>query len=272
MKLTVVLGASGEASFDITLDDNAFVRKWTKELQWCLDNCAFVQHEAFAGFLPLNKRVQLLKNSIVTINQYVKNFIELRDDIINQDQNYFNYLHSQFERLSGKFDSPTRLMLVANAELKSAIRNLNYMIHMVEDAASINKFLHVSFDKDSIRRHPLDIDDYQHAEFVLPAGSLCVHYIELGKDFHDLYQDNLPLNYPAFENLHYYSGEAILHLEDYDYFSEVGFQKWFEKNNIDPYDKTLGHGQLCLGRTVDVEDARAKLIKHQFINNIVINE
>ena len=57
MKLTVVLGASSEASFDILLNDNDFVRKWTKELQWCLDNCAINHFEAFASFLTLEESV-----------------------------------------------------------------------------------------------------------------------------------------------------------------------------------------------------------------------
>ena len=72
MKLTVVLGASGEASFDITLNDNPFVHKWVEELRWCLDNCAFNQQEAFSGLLTLNEARQILNNACVTINKYLK--------------------------------------------------------------------------------------------------------------------------------------------------------------------------------------------------------
>ena len=47
MKLTVVLGASSEASFDIKLNDNSLVRKWTDELRWCLAHRPLDQIEAF---------------------------------------------------------------------------------------------------------------------------------------------------------------------------------------------------------------------------------
>ena len=36
MRLTVALGASREASFDILLDDNAFIPKWVDEIRWSL--------------------------------------------------------------------------------------------------------------------------------------------------------------------------------------------------------------------------------------------
>jgi len=53
MKLTVLLGSSGEESFDINLYDNSFARKWAKEFQWCLENCEINQDEAFSGLLSL---------------------------------------------------------------------------------------------------------------------------------------------------------------------------------------------------------------------------
>ena len=71
MKLTVVLGAAGEASFDIELNDNPFVCKWIKELQWCLDNCSINQQEAFAGLLTLHESEQILNNACITINKYI---------------------------------------------------------------------------------------------------------------------------------------------------------------------------------------------------------
>ena len=63
MKLTVVLGASSEASFDILLNDNSFVRKWAKELEWCLQHCDINQHEAFFSLLPLSDAADALTQS-----------------------------------------------------------------------------------------------------------------------------------------------------------------------------------------------------------------
>ena len=120
MRLTVVLGASGEASFDIKLNNNNFVHKWIEELRWCLDNCEFNQQEAFSGLLTLINARQILNNACVTINKYIKGFIDIKPE--EDSQEYFNYLHSKFEQLSGKFGKPTRLFTIANPELKSAIK------------------------------------------------------------------------------------------------------------------------------------------------------
>ena len=73
MKLTVVLGANNEASFDITIYDNSFTRKWVEELSWCLGNCSFNQDEAFSAMMSLNDACNVLTNSCKTINKYLKN-------------------------------------------------------------------------------------------------------------------------------------------------------------------------------------------------------
>lgn len=275
MQLSVVLGSSTpEESFSINLYDNPFVQKWIKELRWCLDNCEFNQQEIFSRFLSAEDRATLLTNSIVTINNYVKNFIELRHNILKQDQEYFNYLHLKFEQLVGQFDKPTRLWTIANNELKDAIRTLNYMIHCIEGNHKNQRYpsVHISFNKNQIRRQPLLPEDYQYFKLQADPGELTIHYIEIGKDFQDLYEDDLELDYAGFKNLHYYSGETTLWLKSWNYFEDPGFLKWFEKNNIDPYDKTLGHGQIPLGIVDDVEGVKNKLIKHPCINKIIIHE
>jgi hypothetical protein len=267
MRLTVVLGASGEASFDIKLNDNNFVHKWIEELRWCLDNCEFNQQEAFSGLLTLSNAEQILNNACVTINKYMKGFIEIETD---HSQEYFNYLHSKFEQLSGKFGKPTRLFSIANKELKTAIRNLNFYIHRLEDnKILVNKF-YISFNKDQYRRHPLAESDYQYFEFEYSPGTLYLHYAELGKEFIDLYQDNLSIDYPGFANLHYYSGEAILSFESYNCFADTNYLTWLKDNDIDPYNKRLGHGKIPLG-TVDLVNWQL-IQNHQYIKEIIINE
>jgi hypothetical protein len=122
MKLTVVLGASEEVAFDIHLHDTAFVQKWVKELRWCLDNCSFNQSEAFLGLITLEESVTRLEHACKVINQYLPGFIEIREDMQHQPQEYFNYLHMRFENLSGGFGTPTRLFLAAPDELRAEIR------------------------------------------------------------------------------------------------------------------------------------------------------
>jgi hypothetical protein len=272
MRLTVVLGTHSEASFTISLNNNQFVQKWIQELRWCLTNCDFEQQEAFSGLLTLEESAQVLKKSCETINQYLRNFIDLRENLLDQDQEYFNYLHLKFEQLSGNFEKPTRLFTVANQELKTAIRNLNFFIHRIEKKKNNVPMLYISFNKDQYRRQPLSDEDYDQFEFTMPAGTLFVHYVELGKEFVDLYQDNLSLNYKNFHNLHYYSGEASVCFNEYNCFEDDGYISWLKRHNIDPYNKKLGHGKLVLGKVDNPSDAYAKMQRYQYIKDIIIEE
>jgi hypothetical protein len=272
MKLTVVLGASQEASFEITLNDNSFTAKWVEELRWCLSNCDFNQQEAFSTLYTLDESTDILYRACTIINRYLKNFIELRTELASQPQEYFNYLHSKFEQLSGEFDKPTRLFKLANQELKDAIRQLNFFLHRVETKESPMPTLYVSFNKDQYRRRPFAEDDYQQFQFTFPKGTLYLHYVELGKEYIDLYQDNLPIDYVGFKNLHYYSGEAFVSWDNYDAFADQNYLKWLQDNGIDPYNKLLGHGKIPLGAVDDLVDAENKIKQYRHIHSITIKE
>lgn len=272
MKLTVVLGASQEASFDITLNDNSFTRKWVEELRWCLSNCEFDQQEAFSTLYSLEESAKILHDSCVTINKYLKNFIDIKVDALNEPQEYFNYLHSKFEILSGEFSKPTRLFTIANQELKNAIRQLNCFVHRVEGKHLENTTLYISFNKDQYRRSAFDIIDYEYFQFSFPKGTLYLHYAELGKEFIDLYEDNLPMNYAGLKNLHYYSGEASIEFSEYDAFADVGYLNWLHNQGVDPYNKLLGHGKIPLGTVDDLDDAEGKIKQHRHIHSIIIKE
>lgn len=272
MKLTVTLGASHEASFDILLYNNPFVNKWVNELQWCLSNCQFNQDEAFSGFITLEEASIRLKNACSTINRYLKNFIEEVEDPISQPQSYFNYLHLKFETLSGGFDTPTRLFTVANNELKTAIRNLNFYVHRIEKKYTKIPNFYISFDKDNYRRKPLMPEDYEYFEFEFPAGTLFLHYAELGKEFIDIFEDNLPIDYAKLKNLHYYSGEASLTFVEYNAFSDINYKEFLKNNGIDPNDKKLGHGKIPLGYVVDLEKTLSLMNSYKHIKEIHIKD
>jgi hypothetical protein len=272
MKLTVVLGTSSEASFDIMLVDNSFTRKWVNELSWCVDNCEFNQIEAFASNMTLQDSGKSLLEACVTINRYFKNFIEIREHMLDQPQEYFNYLHSRFELLSGKFGKPTKLFAVANPELKNAIRNLNFFLHRIETHNHPVAGLYISFNKDQYRRHAFEKDDYDFFEFKFPAGTLFLHYVELGKEFIDLYEDNLTLDYAGFQNLHFYSGEASLTMKPYDAFEDSGYKQWLLDHGIDVYNKHLGHGRIPLGHIDNLHEVEEKLTKFRYLKKIYIKD
>lgn len=272
MHLTVVLGTQETECFDIILNQNPFVEKWVDELKWCLEHCEFQQQEAFAATFTPNEVEQILKNACVTINKYLKNFIEIRESVFTESQEYLNYLHLKFEQLSGGFDNPTRLFAIANLELKTAIRNLNFYVHRVEEIRrkqSLHGF-YVSFNKDQYRRKHFDADDYQHFEFSSPPGTLFLHYVELGKEFIDLFEDKLPISYVNAKNLHYYSGEAFLRFSEYDVFETTGYKEWISNNGFDPYDKTLGHGKIPLGHIENVEEVKRLVNENRQLKQILI--
>lgn len=270
MKLTVVLGASSEASFDIDLFDTPFVKKWLKELRWCLTNCEFNQQEAFAGFLTPDESAQRLFSACVVINRYMKNFIEIKPDLLSQSQEYFNYLHEQFERLSGEFGKPTRLFTLANDELKNAIRDLNFYIHSTEKKFTTKNF-YISFNKDRYKRIPFQQEDYDDFVFNIEPGTLILHYVELGKNYFNIFKDKLQLDYPALKTLHFYSGEATLSFQDFS-IDHNNFKSWMINHNIDPTNKFLGHGQIRLGEVKNKTEVLKKLENNKFIKNIIITD
>ena len=272
MKLTVVLGASQEASFNITLNDNAFVRKWTEELRWCNDHCAVDQQESFINQLSLDESAEILTQSCNTINTTLKNFIEVRSDIKNQTQEYFNYLHSKFEQLTGTWGTQTRLMSIATPKFKAAVRNLNLFVHRVESKQELPLGFAIKFDKEQFRRQKLIDDEYDFFEFKLPAGTIVCHYAEVGKEFIDLYEDKLPINYVGFTNAHHYTGEASISFVEYDAFADTDYLKWLVDQGINPYDKRLGHGKIPLGIVDNLADAENKIMQYQHIHSILIKE
>ena len=272
MKLEVILGTSQEASFSITLNNNSFTRKWVEELKWCITNSAFNQLETFCQQLTLHESCELLVKSCETINKYLGNYIEVRSDIVNQPQEYFNYLHGKFEEMSGSWGERTRLFQLAPQDLKDSIRNLNLFVQRVEGKQETAAGFDIKFDKDHFRRQPFAQEDYEHFEFNLPKGTLYLHYAEIGKEFIDLYEDNLPIDYTAFTNQHHYSGEASFLFYDYDMFEDANYLKWLQDNGIDPYNKLLGHGRLPIGHVDDLEDAKRKIETYKHIYTIVIED
>jgi len=267
MKLVVTLGTSSEVSFDIQLYNTKFVSKYVSELLWCLRNCEFNQHEAFATLYSIDYSKECLRNACLTINKYLKNFINIQNV---SSQEYYNYLHIKFEQLSGEFGKPTRLFNIANKELKQAIRDLNFFVHRVEAAKESYPALYISFNKDQYRRHPLSIEDYDEFEFKFPAGTLFLHYVELGKEYIDLYEDNLPINYNGAKNLHYYSGESMLTFNEFDCFSDDNYVDWLEHNNIDRFNKTLGHGKIPLGYVENRDSVAELLNQHRFLKSVEV--
>lgn len=269
MQLTIVLGASSEASFDIELYSTPFVEKWISELKWCVENCGIDQTETFSNFEDPTYLQDKIGKSVEIINSYLKGFIDVSSEYSRE---YLNYLHTRFEKISGGFGEPTRLFLLAPPKLKDAIHNLNASIHKLEQKYDGVDLWNISFNKNLYRRHKLEDSDYNNFVFDAPPGTFFLHYAELGKDYKDLYKDNLPINYQGLKNLHYYGGETALAFSSYNLFNDDKFIKWLESNNIDPYNKRLGHGKIPLGKIKNCEEVRNKLSQYRHIKDITLKD
>jgi hypothetical protein len=178
-----------------------------------------------------------------------------------------NFLNTWSLTLSAAYPA---LFAIANNELKQAIRNLNFFVHRAEINKDPYPALYISFNKNQYRRKPLEPANYTEFDFKFNAGTLFLHYVELGKDFNDLYKDNLPIDYAGTKNLHYYSGESWLTFDDFDAFSDPGYVTWLANNNIDQHDKKLGHGKIPLGYIKEHTVAQL-LNQYRYINHIKIN-
>ena len=194
-----------------------------------------------------------LLKAIERINSFVKfNFINLPKQINWDDGNFYNELHVCFERLSGEFDNPTKLFKIAPEHVKESIRDLNYCVHTLEhDNINNNKTeLKIQWTKtrEQTKRTKFEEHEYDNFQFTKKKNEVYLAYNELGKNYVDLWKDNLPKNYSNLKNNHYVGKDIMISLEDADTIFENEFIEWMNANNIDPYDKTLGIGLAPIGK------------------------
>lgn len=256
----------------VDLYPNDFVSRWARLFEQTVASCALDQVESFSCNLTEAQARERLMASIKAINQFFKReFIDIPNQINWEDQEWYNYLHSKFEHLSGTFDQPTRLFAIAPDPIKEAIRALNLYVHRLEIRPYRRIPWYISFDKNCYVRLPLESADYEHFQNHIESGQVFIHYAELGKTTIDLYDDNLPKDYPGLKNLHYYSAEISLHLgsEPIELFTD-GFQKWAKYHSIDITDPKQGIGIIPIGEVRNVDKARQIVYNGNSITNLRI--
>ena len=197
-------------------------------------------------------RNDLLK-AIEQINSFLKfNFINLPKQINWNDENLYNELHVYFERLSGEFDNPTKLFKIAPSHIKESIRDLNYCVHALEhnNIDTDEKQLKIQWTKtrEQTKRIKLEENEYDHFQFAKKKNEVYLAYNELGKNYVDLWKDNLSKDYSNLKNNHYIGKDIIISLKDEDTIFEKEFIAWMNSNNIDPYNKKLGIGLAPIGK------------------------
>lgn len=261
-------------SIEIELYQNDFVTRWLNLFEQTITSSEVNQLEAFAENISDDEARSRLEQAVKTINQWFGKPIIAWPDTVNwSDQEWFNTLHIHFERLSGTWDQPTKLFVLAPPEIKACIRDLNFYIHHLETrAVDSKKWLYVSFNKDTYSRKSFEEDDYQLFTHVIQSGEAYIHYAELGKNYIDLYKDNLPVDYQGLKNLHYYSAEIGINLSEASWrLYPEGFDRWAKDKCIDLSDKRLGLGSIAIGRVKNVNDAYTAFNTSSKIINIRID-
>ena len=260
-------------AFRIDLYDNPVSVKWKKLIESIfIGDGEDIDHiRTFFPFRNTADKRKILLDAIKSINSFLKkDFIVLPDDIDWNDQKIFNTLHIAFEKLSGAFDNPTKLMKVAPMHIKEKIRDLNFCVHHLEHDERQQGIttLNIQWTKkrETSERVKLEDREYEHIQFKQNKNEAYLAYNELGKNYIDLWKDDLPITYEASKNNHYVGPDIIISLENKQNIFDDGFIDWCKNNNVDPYDKTLGIGLMPIGKVeiLDIhhltKDSKANII------------
>lgn len=252
----------GIPAFRIDLYNNSVAHKWKELIQsiYVGDGEDIDHKRTFINFRSSDEIKEILLDAVKNINTFLKTeFIKIPTQIDWDDQNLYNTLHIAFEKLSGDFDNPTKLIKIAPMNVKENIRDLNYCVHALEHRSDKNKTNSLTIQWTKKRattpRIKLTEEEYKLIQFNQTKNEVYLGYNELGKSYIDLYQDDLPLDYNATKNNHYIGPDITIELKDRENIFQTGFINWARNNNIDPYDKTHGIGLLAIGKAeiIDIE-------------------
>jgi len=264
----------GKPAFRIDLYDHTVAKKW-KDLIISIykGDGEDIDHTRTFFHLQTNNEIkEILIQSIKNINLFLKNeFIKLPKDIDWDSQNFYKSLHESFEKLSGDYDNPTKLIKIAPMAIKESVRNLNYCVHALEHKAYNKKIesLPLQWTKKRIKtpRIKLEKNEYELIQFKQIKNEVYLAYNELGKSYIDLWKDNLPIEYNATKNNHYIGPDIELVFSNNNDIFEKKFLTWCEKNNVNPFKKSNGIGKLPIGK-IKIIDLK-KLTKNSKINIII---
>jgi hypothetical protein len=263
--------------FEIELNNTPVANMWHSLIKesYVGDGMDFDDRRTFYSFKTKNEMQLDLLSAIEKINLFLKKkIIKIKKPINWDDQNFYNYLHICFEKLSGSYDNHSRLLHIAPIEIKESIRDLNFCVHRLETKQynKINRIksgLRIQFSKNrNTKRIPLKKSEEELFQFSLNKFEVYLSYNELGKTYLDLYKDNLPIDYLGLKNNLFIGKDIFISLINKKNIFDKNFIKWMKKNNKNPYNKTLGMGVLAIGTAKIKMGVFNQLTKHSKITII----
>ena len=260
----------GIPAFRIDLYNNSVAHKWKELIQniYVGDGDDIDHKRTFFNFRSRDEIKEILLDAVQNINTFLKTeFIKIPKQIDWEHQDLYNTLHIAFEKLSGDFDNPTKLMKIAPMDIKESIRDLNFCVHALEHGSSRN-ILPMQWTKarTTMPRIGLTDEEYNLMQFHMTKNEVYLAYNELGKCYMDLWQDNLPIDYTATKNNHYIGADIKIALDDNENIFEDDFISWCKDNKIDHLEKKHGIGLLPIGKVefMNIEhltkDSKANII------------
>jgi hypothetical protein len=243
----------GIPSFEINLFDNSVAREWKKLINSIyVGDGEDIDHRRSFYNLRTKKEIKNdLLNAIKKINIFFKKeFIVIPKKINWNNQKIYNDLHIYFEKLSGNFDNPTKLIKIAPRDIKESIRDLNYCVHALEnfnDAKKDNIKIQWTKFRTITPRVPLKKDDYNLIKFKKLSNEVYLSYNELGKNYIDCWKDGLNINYSSLKNNHYIGADFFISLKKQKNIFHNDFIQWMRAHNLDPYEKKHGIGLIAIG-------------------------
>ena len=153
----------------------------------------------------------MLLDAVTNINTFLKTgFIKIPEQINWNDQDLYNTLHMAFEKLSGDFDNPTKLMKIAPMNIKENIRDLNYC--GIRDSSSEGTLdqLPIQWTKKRITTPRIKLTEKEHSlfQFNQTKNEVYLAYNELCGFVYDL-----PFDYDATKNNHYIGADIHLRIK-----------------------------------------------------------
>ena len=252
----------GKPSFRIDLYDHTVASKWKNLIEsiYVGDGEDIDHVRSFFNLRTRDEIKVMLLDAVKNINTFLKTeFIKIPKHANWNEQDLYNTLHIAFEKLSGDFDNPTKLMKIAPMGIKENIRDLNYCVHALEHGSDKNTLASLPIQwtkkREETPRIKLTDKEYELIQFNQTKNEVYLAYNELGKSYVDLWQDDLPFEYTATKNNHYIGADIVIEFTNKENIFEQGFIDWCKDNNIDPLKKEHGIGLLPIGKieTIDIE-------------------
>lgn len=251
------------------LHSHNVVQKWVEKIHTAQLSYSIDDPKRFYGFGTVEIQT---KDALLKINECV-NTINSHQRIINKtlsdvnDQDTLNYLHHIFEIYHGLLNKQTHeFWETAPLIVRHALANLNLLVHRCESIARGAKPRHVVTYYGLPKTSVLALEDYELFNDVIEFGTVYLNYVEIGKTFEDLANDNdVYIHDSAFQPFVHYSADFNV-----KFWSDTDLQvsqnrailntyydknfTFFKERNLERNSPLLAAGSIPLATLVDAPD------------------